>query len=176
MKKAIGVLVSALILLTLLTAVPLAGAASVRLANKERLIVDLVNEERAERGLRPLVVRLSLVRAARGHSRAMASVPFFSHVSPDGRTPSQRVTAAGYRADGFTNWRVGENIAWGTGVCSTAEATVHNWMKSPCHRRTILAASFRDVGVGTACGTFTNGQVLLDNVTYFTIDFGRRSR
>lgn len=176
MRKTIGILLSALVLLTLLAAVPLAGAATVRLADKERMIVDLVNEKRVERGLRPLVVRLSLVRAARSHSRAMACVPFFSHISPNGRTPSQRVAAAGYRASGFTSWRVGENIAWGTGVWSTAEATVRNWMKSPCHRRMILTASFRDVGVGTACGTFNNGQVLLDNVTYFTIDFGRRSR
>jgi uncharacterized protein YkwD len=176
MRKTIGVVLSALVVLTLLAAVPLAGAATVRLADKEQLIVDLVNEERVERGLQPLIVRLSLVRAARCHSRAMASVPFFSHVSPNGRTPSQRMAAAGYKPDGYTSWRVGENIAWGTGVWSTAEATVRNWMKSPGHRKMILTASFRDVGVGTACGTFNNGECLLDGVTYFTLDFGRRSR
>jgi uncharacterized protein YkwD len=176
MRRIVGAVVLAAVLMSLLVAVPVAGAASVRLGEKEQRIVELINLERADRDLAPLLVRGSLTKAARAHSRAMAAVPFFSHVSPNGRTPGQRMAAAGYTAAGYHSWKVGENIAWGSGAWATPEATVQNWMESPAHKRLILAASFRDVGVGTANGSFTNGEVLLTDVTYFTLDFGRRSR
>ena len=36
--------------------------------------------------------------------RNMATVPFFSHTSPNGRTPAQRAIAAGYTTRGFRSW------------------------------------------------------------------------
>jgi uncharacterized protein YkwD len=176
MRRVIGTTVLAAMLFTLLALAPAAGGRTVRLADKEKRVVELVNEERAERGLPALRVSGSLTKAARAHSRAMATVPFFSHMSRNGRTPGQRMQAAGYGAAGYRSWRVGENIAWGSGVWATAEATVHNWMKSPPHRRIILTAAFRDIGIGTASGSFQNGELLLEDVTYFTLDVGRRSR
>jgi uncharacterized protein YkwD len=78
--------------------------------------------------------------AARLHSKDMHDRDFFAHDSPDGTTPWARMEAAGYA------WsRAGENIAWGY---RTPAAVVAGWLASPGHCRNILAAGFRDLGVG----------------------------
>ncbi len=42
---------------------------------------------------------------------------------------------------------------------------MQRWMQSDGHRRVILTAAFRDIGVGTATG---------GGMRWFTVDFGRR--
>jgi uncharacterized protein YkwD len=46
-------------------------------------------------------------------------------------------------------WEVGEVLAWAPGR-PTPHREVLAWMHSPPHRRIILTASYRDVGVGIA--------------------------
>lgn len=153
---------------------PAASAASVSLTQKERQVIRLVNAQRKAHGLAPLGAHGCLVRAARGHSRAMARVPFFSHVSPSGSTPSERCCSSGYSPQGGKRWCVGETIAWGTGPLASPAAIVRSWMKSPPHRSILLTTEYRDVGVGIARGTYHSRSVLLNNVTYFTLDVGLR--
>ncbi len=159
-----------------LVVVPAASAATVRLTSPERQVLKLVNAQRTKRGLKALRANVSLTRAARWHSRAMASTPFFSHISRDGRTPGQRARAKGYTIRGYRRWQVGENIAWGTAAFASPQATVRAWMKSPSHRRLILTKAFRDVGIGRAVGSFAAGDTVLQDVTYFTLDLGVRSK
>lgn len=81
-----------------------------------------------------------LERAAQGHAADMASKNYFSHTSLDGRTFSQRITAAGY------SWRTaGENIAAGY---ATPEAVVQGWLQSPGHCANIMNPAFKEIGVG----------------------------
>jgi uncharacterized protein YkwD len=173
-RTTVAVFISLAIVATVFAAT--APAASAKLTRLERQVVRLVNQERQAYGLTPLRAQASLVRAARSHSRAMAQVPFFSHVSPGGSTPSDRAQASGYSTRGCRRWCVGEAIAWGTGELATAESIVRGWMKSSCHRRILLTTAFRDVGVGTARGTFGSRSYLVGNAVYFTIDFGARQR
>jgi uncharacterized protein YkwD len=150
-------------------------ATGVHLSSVEKQVLKLVNKQRATHHLAPLRAQASLLRAARRHTASMASAPFFSHVSPNGRTPGQRAIAAGYGTHGFQRWTIGETIAWGTGGFASPAQIVRDWMKSPPHRA-ILLGHFRDAGIGVAVGTFESSGMRLDGVTYFTLDVGARTR
>jgi hypothetical protein len=65
---------------------------------------------------------------------------FFSHTSPDGRSPGDRIKAAGYGA-----WAWGENIAAGF---ETPAEVMAGWMRSEGHCRNVLGAAFSELGVG----------------------------
>jgi uncharacterized protein YkwD len=108
----------------------------------EAAVVCLVNAERQKRGRMALTVNGALTNAARAHSRDMARRHYFDHVTPTGRTPTQRIRAAGYKGK-FT----GENIAYGAG---TAGRVMSMWMQSTPHRRNILSANYDAIGVGSA--------------------------
>jgi uncharacterized protein YkwD len=123
----------------------------------------LVNYERAVRGLAKVRLNPALAAAASRHSRDMAARNYFSHDTLGGGSFETRLLAAHYmRPDGA--WSVGENLAWGTGVLSTPAATVESWMHSPAHRRNMLNAKFREIGVGVVTGSRA----------IYTADFGRR--
>jgi uncharacterized protein YkwD len=111
----------------------------------------LLNRERAERGAPRLRAHGDLQRSAGRFSRAMVEGGFFAHVAPDGSTMTDRIRATGYLA-GIRGYRVGENLAWGTGERATPRETVAAWMRSPGHRANLLDVRYRAVGVGVAPG------------------------
>jgi uncharacterized protein YkwD len=49
-------------------------------------------------------------------------------------------------------WRVGENLAWGTGELGTVRAIFHAWIYSPEHRANILG-SYTEIGIGLEVGS-----------------------
>jgi len=108
----------------------------------EAEVIVLTNQERAANSLHPLSYDANLATSARGHATDMAVQEYFNHVSLDGRTFSQRVTAAGYVYNS-----AGENIAAGY---RTATLVVTAWMNSPGHRANILNTTFCDIGIGYA--------------------------
>jgi uncharacterized protein YkwD len=126
----------------------------------------LINRERSERDLPLLRADERLADAAADHSRDMVRRRFFDHVSPGGSTPGRRVTRAGY---GWTS--LGETIAWGTGSKGSPAGTVERWMDSPPHRRILLEAKLRDIGIGVARGAPMRGA---SGGTTVTADLGRR--
>jgi uncharacterized protein YkwD len=130
--------------------------------------VCLINEARADHGLGTLRTQSALERAAAAHSRDMVKRDFFSHDSPSGSTPQQRIDRTGY-LDGARSWAVGETIAWGSGGFATPSSIVRGWLKSPGHRA-ILLGKYREVGVGIALGAPSSG----GGGATFTGDFGRR--
>ena len=80
-----------------------------------------------------------LLKAAAGHSTDMAQKNYFSHTGQDGRSPAQRITAAGY------NWStIGENIAAGQ---RSVEEVMSGWAKSPGHCQNLMNPNFREVAV-----------------------------
>lgn len=107
----------------------------------------LINGERARHGERPLIQDARLASAAAGHSRDMDARDYFSHVSPDGQTPLQRIRASGFIAR-HGGWMIGENIAWGSMWLASPRAIVRAWMASPDHRANILERAYRFTGVG----------------------------
>ncbi|MEU5882484.1 CAP domain-containing protein [Spirillospora sp. NPDC047279] len=105
-------------------------------------VVSLTNAERARKGCGPVTIDSRLQTAAQRHSADMVARDYFSHSSPDGKGPGDRITAAGYRWSTY-----GENIAAGQ---PTPASVVSAWMNSSGHRANILNCSFKNIGVGLA--------------------------
>ncbi|MEV7249675.1 sigma-70 family RNA polymerase sigma factor [Streptomyces cyaneofuscatus] len=103
-------------------------------------VLQIVNTERAKEGCGPVTSNDLLATAAQRHSADMASRDYFSHTSPDGTDPGDRITAAGYRWSTY-----GENIAKGQ---RTPADVMRAWMDSPGHRANILNCSFKEMGIG----------------------------
>jgi uncharacterized protein YkwD len=146
-------------------------AATVRKAARAALC--LINKLRRQRHLRALTDSAQLDRAANQHARDMVADRYFSHDSPDGSGVSDRIKGAGYLR-GYPSWQVGENLAWGSGLNSTARQIVLAWMGSPEHKRNLLDPSYRQAGLAVAAGSPVDG--VEGPVGTYTNDFGRRSR
>ena len=138
---------------------------AVSLDVSERATFCLINRERTTRGIRALRRNARLDLASARHARSMAARNFFEHGNFVGR-----IRSANY-LQGARSWRVGENIAWGSGVLGTPVEIVDSWMHSPGHRRNILNRGFREIGIGIARGTPNRSYD--DGGTYAT-DFGTR--
>lgn len=102
-------------------------------------LLDAINDVRALNGLSALVMDKRLYLAAEKHARDMGVRDYFSHVSPSGSTPAQRVEEEGYR------WRsVAENIAAGY---NTVEDVVNGWVNSDGHFRNIKCTQCTRTGI-----------------------------
>jgi uncharacterized protein YkwD len=112
----------------------------------EAQVLTLTNAERAKAGCGPLRTNSALVKAAEAHASDMVDHHYFAHDSQDGRSPFDRMKAAGFKGG-----TMGENIA--VGYTSPA-AVVKGWMDSPGHRANILNCSYTMLGVG-----YDSGQV-----------------
>ena len=110
----------------------------------EAQVVQLVNQERAKHGLRPLTANWELARVARIKSQDMRDRRYFSHQSPTYGSPFEMI-----RAFGISFVAAGENIAAGQ---TSPQAVMNSWMNSPGHRQNILNATFTEIGVGYAKG------------------------
>ena len=97
-------------------------------------------------------VTLVDTNAAAAHSQDMAASNYFAHNSQDGRTPGDRIAAAGY------SWATyGENIAAGY---ATVQAVLDGWFASDGHCANLMNGNFREIGVacvpGSGSTTFSN--------------------
>jgi uncharacterized protein YkwD len=128
----------------------------------------LVNATRSARGLPTLRSSARLNAAADQFSADMVARSYFAHVSPDGRSVTDRVRATGYLG-GSSDWALGEDIGWGTGSASSPASIFRAFMNSPPHRRVIVSREFREIGVGVAAGVPVAGE---GGGSTFVLDFG----
>lgn len=109
----------------------------------ERQMLDLVNEERAKANLPALTLDEDLTPVARQHSKDMFARGYFSHISPEGSTPFDRIRAANI------NFLIaGENLA----IAQSLTLAHDGLMNSPGHRANILRKTFGRVGIGVLDG------------------------
>jgi len=144
----------------------------------EEEVLVLVNENRAAGAncggeeyppAPPLAMQESLVCSARLHSMDMAVQDYFSHTSLDGRTPQNRIGAAGYAGSWY-----GENIAWGQ---RSPEEVMAGWMDSPGHCSNIMNANFTEIGIGYYQGASDpSAPVWQQAAPYWTQNFGSPGR
>lgn len=97
----------------------------------------------------PVQLSPALGQIARGHARDMAKHAYFEHEDLSGRTPADRVRAAGYDEQ-----VVGENIAFGP---TSAEEVVRGWLHSPGHCANIMDPRFAQMGIAYAFGPAPSG-------------------
>jgi uncharacterized protein YkwD len=147
-----------------------AAPAAHRAARQDRMaqaVFDHLNHERSLHGLRALTMNPRLALSAHRHNLRMAQANELSHQLPGEAYFSTRITKAGY------DWLwAGENIAWNSrmtraGVVRLQQLMYHEKPPNDGHRRNILNAHYRNVGV----------DVYLDSThhkVWLTTDFGKR--
>lgn len=102
-------------------------------------ILDLVNQDRSEAGLPPLLLNSTLNLAAFAKAEDMLSKRYFAHVSPEGTKPWYWFKMMGYH---YTY--AGENLALGY---KDPSELVDSWMASDSHRSNILSPLYSDLGL-----------------------------
>lgn len=109
----------------------------------EQAMFVLVNKEREKNGLPDLVWDMKLTEVGRAHSKDMFERGYFSHYTPEGLSPFDRMTAAGIS---FTY--AGENLA----LAPSTDLAMQGLMNSPGHRANILSPNFHKIGIGAIDG------------------------
>ncbi len=136
----------------------------------EPMIHERINEIRRLHGLDTILWDFELNIIAYAHSQDMAERDFFAHENPDGLSPDNRATEAGFTCEirvGSTIYTIGENLGKvsiydgytynrETGEViqydyrtddEIADAVVSAWMESPGHRENILREFWRAEGI-----------------------------
>lgn len=139
----------------------------------ERPILNQLNTVRRAHGLRPLRLSSALARAADDHVRALALAGQFRHEWSDGRAFKLWIRRY-YPIGGARFWSVGENLIWSSGGLDAAQ-TANAWLASPGHRRVLLMASWRELGIGVVRAQGAGGQFGGADVYIAAADFGVRS-
>jgi uncharacterized protein YkwD len=146
-----------LLVVSVVTCAFFAQSAAGALSPSETTLLGAMNQVRLTHGLAPLKEDATLEGTARAHTRWMLHSGEFTH----GNFGS-RILHSHARGHIF-----GENLAWGEGPASGAEAIVQAWLASPEHRRNLLSPSFRRIGLARICGPFEG----FDDTAVITTDF-----
>ena len=121
----------------------------------EQAMFDLVNKERRAKGIKSVVWNDAVRKAARAHCLDMFERGYFSHYSPEGVSPFDRLDKAGipYKA-------AGENLAYAPNVAIAHQGL----MDSPGHKENILRPEFGQLGMGVIDGGI-NGKMFCQEYT-----------
>ena len=138
----------------------------------EQGVLSNINALRSEHGLAPLRLSTRLSAAARAHSADMAARGYFSHTSANGATFSRRI-ARFYPMGKSRYWSVGENLLWSSPDVS-ADRALDMWLNSPEHKKNMLTARWREIGLSAVHVTAAPGTFAGREVTIVTTDFGVR--
>ena len=99
----------------------------------------LINEERKKNGLQPLVWNSELAGLAEDHCKDMIKRKYFSHYTPEGLSPFDRMNEYGIKYSAAA-----ENLAAGQ---PTPESVEKAWMQSEGHRSNILNPKLKEAGI-----------------------------
>jgi uncharacterized protein YkwD len=153
-----------------------AGASSqhpaASLSSLEQNVLADINTLRKQHGLAPLRLSASLSAAARQHSSEMAARGYFSHDSANGSSFDKRI-ARYYPMGSSRFWSVGENLLWSSPDVDAGGA-LNMWWNSPEHRKNMLTARWREIGLSAVHVTSAPGTYAGREVTIVTTDFGVR--
>ena len=109
----------------------------------EQEMFDMVNKEREKAGVEPLVFDETLRDLARAHSRDMFERGYFSHFTPEGKSPFDRMQEFGINFS-----FAGENLA----LAPSTQLAMQGLMNSQGHRKNILSPNFGTIGIGVIDG------------------------
>jgi uncharacterized protein YkwD len=118
-------------------------------AAEEATMLCLTNYARARAGEGALEPVPALEGSASEKAADILDCDSFSHYAC-GREFSYWIRASGYMSTEC--WRVGENLAWGTGQYGTVSSIFRAWMNSTEHRENLLDPEFTQVGIDRRVG------------------------
>jgi len=102
-------------------------------------MLELINIERQKAGLNKMTFDKKLAVVATKHSADMLQRGYFSHYTPEGKSPFDRM-----RRDRVRFIIAGENLA----LAQTLQSAHEGLMESPGHKANILHVSFERAGIG----------------------------
>lgn len=109
----------------------------------EKEMLAMINEERKKNNLPLLILDENLQKLARSYAQDMFKKSYFSHQSPEGSSPFDRMVNANIN---FTS--AGENLA----LAPNVSLAMQGLMDSPGHRANILSKNFAKIGIGVING------------------------
>jgi len=110
------------------------------------VLTSMTNEKRTENQLATLTINPLLVEAAQLKANDMAARGYFSHDTPDGKTPWYWLDQVGY-----TYQYAGENLA--VNFIESKDVT-EAWMNSPSHRANIVKGNYTEIGIAVSSGMY----------------------
>lgn len=119
-----------------------------------RISIDLVNAARARNGLKTLSSDALSNRLAISRSNDMVARDYFSHYTPENKSPMDLAQEMGFRYTSF-----GENIAYGNNNAMLAH---ESFMNSAGHRSNVLKSAYTKIGAGAVYGG--SRYVILTNI------------
>jgi uncharacterized protein YkwD len=111
--------------------------------NVEAQMLTDVNHERVSRGIPALNLSKALTKVAEAHCSDMFERGYFSHYTPEGLSPFDRMA----QADIIFNY-AGENLA----LAPSEDLAMKGLMQSQGHKENILSPNFRQLGSGVIDG------------------------
>lgn len=116
------------------------------------VLANLTNEARENSSLSLLSINSKLTKAAELKAKDMASLGYFAHTSPEGKTPWYWLDKVGYDYQ-----YAGENLAINfTDSHDVTEA----WMNSPSHKANIVKNKYTEIGTGIATGLYEGNETI----------------
>jgi uncharacterized protein YkwD len=109
----------------------------------EQQMFALVNTERTSRGFDALIFSEDLANVGRQHCRDMFNRGYFSHYTPEGLSPFDRMLSVSINFN-----YAGENLA----LAPNVNLAMTGLMQSPGHKANILSVNFKKVGIGVIDG------------------------
>ncbi|MFA6017222.1 MAG: CAP domain-containing protein [Patescibacteria group bacterium] len=114
---------------------------------------ELTNEQRQKNSLPPLSINSELTLAAQRKAENMFHENYWSHYSPDGKTPWDFILGAGYKYE-YAGENLAKNFLFSNGV-------VDAWMNSTTHRDNLLKKDYTEVGYAIVNGILNGEQTTL---------------
>lgn len=122
------------------------------------VLTMLTNEQRTQNNASTLTKNDLLEKAAKLKAEDMALRGYFSHNTPDGKTPWYWLEQVGYDYK-----YAGENLAVNF---FESKDVADAWMNSPSHRANIIKKEYTEIGIATASGMY-QGQNSVFVVQFF---------
>jgi uncharacterized protein YkwD len=135
-------------------------------AVQERAMACMVDFARRQAGLGGLADSAALAQSAHDKSLDILRCDSFSHFA------CEREFTYWMKETGYTSapcWRVGENLAWGTGEQGSARSIFAAWLRSPTHRANLLG-DFDETGLSLQVGALEG----LEGTRVWAQHFGSR--
>jgi uncharacterized protein YkwD len=136
--------------LKLVTAGKLYAAADAPSTSEAEMLFHLINIERSKAKLSLLRYSRHLDEAALIHAQDMERREYYSHTTPEGKGPEERIRDTGYFS--CSDCALGWKYRWGENIGAEGSATdiIKSWLGSPGHKQILLSPSFTEVGIGVS--------------------------
>ena len=108
-------------------------------------VFDQTNNERSQLGLESLTYSSTLSESAKEKAEDMFKYDYWSHNSPQGKTPWTFFDTVGYKYS-----IAGENLAKDF---YDTDSLMKAWMNSPTHKANIVQNKYKEIGIAVVNGT-----------------------